>query len=250
MAIETFIRYEKKYLLTNNQFDILKNEIEKYMVYDEYCLNGKIYSIYNIYFDDDNNSVVQHSVSKPYFKDKLRIRSYKEFPEENDLIFLELKKKIGGIVTKRRTELSLNDCYKYINTGEYPPEAETNFIMNQVLREVDYFRKLYDVKPMTYLSYDRLAYFDENDTEFRITFDKRITSRRTDLNLELGSYGEELLPDGVMVMEIKIHDSMPMWCTHLLSELEIYPRGFSKYGYDYKKFMTEKDNINYIMEVV
>lgn len=250
MAIETFKRYEKKYLLTDDQYAKFSKELEKYMAYDSYCREGRMYPVYNIYFDDENSSVIQHSVSKPYFKDKLRIRSYKEFPEDHDLIFLELKKKIGGIVTKRRTELPLRDCRKYINTGEYPPDVENDYRMNQVLHEVDYFRQLYDVKPMTYLSYDRLAYFALDDKNFRITFDKRITSRRHDLKLELGSYGEELLPDDLTLMEIKIIGSMPIWCAHLLSELGIFSRGFSKYGHDYKKYMTEKNNTNYSMEVV
>jgi SPX domain-containing protein involved in vacuolar polyphosphate accumulation len=253
MAIETFKRYEKKYLLTNDQFDNFRKEISAYMSYDAYCKNGNMYPIYNIYFDNDNNSVVQHSVSKPYFKDKLRIRSYKERPEENDFIFLELKKKIGGIVTKRRTELRLCDCRKYIKTGEYPPEAETDYRMNQVLHEIDYFNDIYHVKPTTYLSYQRLAYFANDNKEFRLTFDKKLVSRRHDLQLELGSYGEELLSDDVTLMEIKIIGAMPMWCSRLLSDLEIFPKGFSKYGHDYKKFVSENKNNNknnYTMEVV
>ena len=250
MAIETFKRYEKKYILTNDQFDFVRNEIEKYMMFDAYCIGGKMYPIYNIYFDDDNNSVIQHSVSKPYFKDKLRIRSYKEIPGENDFIFLELKKKIGGIVTKRRTELRLRDCRRYINTGEYPPEAETDYRMNQVLHEIDYFKQLYKVKPTTYLSYSRLAYFAKDDEEFRITFDKNIVSRRHNLQLELGSYGEKLLPDSVTLMEVKIIGSLPMWCSRLFSDAMVFPKGFSKYGHDYKLYMTENNNKNYTMEVV
>jgi len=250
MAIETFKRYEKKYLLNNDQYYNIRSEIEKNMMFDAYCIGDKMYPIYNIYFDDDNNSVIQHSVSKPYFKDKLRIRSYKEIPEENDFIFLELKKKIGGIVTKRRTELRLRDCRRYINTGDYPPEAETDYRMNQVLHEIDYFKQLYNVKPATYLSYDRLAYFAKDDEEFRITFDKNIVSRRHDLKMELGSYGEKLLPDDVTLMEVKIIGSLPMWCSRLFSELRIFPKGFSKYGYDYQKYMTENNNKNYTMEVV
>lgn len=250
MAIETFKRYEKKYIVNNDQYIKFRSELYKYMEYDSYCKGGKVYPVCNIYFDDDDNSVIKHSVSKPYFKDKLRIRSYKEFPQENDVIFLELKKKIGGIVTKRRTELSLRDCRRYINTGEYPPEAETDYRMNQVLHEVDYFRKLYDVKPMTYLSYERLAYFGKDNKEFRITFDNNMISRRYDLQLEYGSYGENLLPDDFTLMEIKIIGAMPMWCASLLSELSIFARGFSKYGQDYKMYETGKNAINYSMEVV
>ena len=47
-----------------------------------------------------------------------------------------------------------------------------------------------------YLSYDRFAYFEKDDGDFRITFDKNITTRREDIRLEHGSYGKKLLPDG------------------------------------------------------
>ena len=41
---------------------------------DEYCKDGKNYSIYNIYYDTDDNQVIRHSISKPYYKEKLRLR--------------------------------------------------------------------------------------------------------------------------------------------------------------------------------
>ena len=35
-------------------------------------------------------------------------------------------------------------------------------------------------------------------------------------------------------MEIKIPDTAPLWLAHLLSELSIFPTGFSKYGTCYE----------------
>ena len=36
---------------------------------------------------------------------------------------------------------------------------------------------------------DRFAYFEKDDGDFRITFDKNITTRREDVRIEHGSYG-------------------------------------------------------------
>lgn len=251
MAIETFKRYEKKYMLTDEQYENVRKGIEKHMELDAYCINGKMYPVYNIYFDDDTSNVIRYSMSKPYFKDKLRIRSYKEFPKDHDFIFLELKKKIDGIVTKRRTELSLRDCKRYINTGDYPPEAETDYRLNQVLHEVDYFKQLYKVKPVIYLSYNRLAYFMVENKSFRVTFDKDILTRRHDLDFKLSNHGKELLQKNQTLMEIKIIGSIPMWCARLLSENGVFSRGFSKYGQEYKSYVTaENKTIDYSLEVV
>jgi hypothetical protein len=41
-------------------------------------------------------------------------------------------------------------------------------------------------------------------------------------------------------MEIKIPGSVPLWLAHLLSDLEIFPGTFSKYGEYYKKHVLGK----------
>lgn len=256
MAIETFKRFEKKYEFDIELWDRLKAEVGKYMELDAYCPNGSMYPIYNIYFDNDTNDVISKSIQKPFYKEKLRIRSYKEVPGENDLIFIELKKKVGGIVTKRRTQLTLRDCREYIENGTHPARAAegvNEFRMAQVLNEIDYFRETYKVKPMLYVSYDRLAYFSREDKNFRLTFDRNITTRRDDLKFESGSYGNLLLPDDRVLMEIKIRDQMPIWCARILSELGIFSTGFSKYGNEYKRHISNDENNLYnkiAMEVV
>ena len=48
MAIKSFKRYEKKYLLNQSQYDELIKRISEYMDADEHCKNGNNYSIYNM----------------------------------------------------------------------------------------------------------------------------------------------------------------------------------------------------------
>ena len=45
MAIATFRRYEKKYLLTLTQYQTLLPSLEKHMGLDSYCENGEDYEI-------------------------------------------------------------------------------------------------------------------------------------------------------------------------------------------------------------
>ena len=81
------------------------------------------------------------------------------------------------------------------------PESDTQCINTQVLKEIDYFKKMYTLKPKVYLSYDRYAYFEKNDGDFRVTFDTNITTRRGNVRLESGSYGNKLIPDRLYLME-------------------------------------------------
>ena len=112
MAITIFKRYEKKYLLDKEKYELLTERLLEYMNYDEHCLNGKDYTIYNIYYDTKDNKIIEHSLSKPYYKEKLRLRSYKPIKSKDDKVFLEIKKKINGIVSKRRVVLTLEQVNK------------------------------------------------------------------------------------------------------------------------------------------
>ena len=67
-----FKRYELKYLLTQEQKAKVLQAMEPYMALDQY---GRT-TIRNIYFDTDNYRLVRHSIEKPAYKEKLRIRSY------------------------------------------------------------------------------------------------------------------------------------------------------------------------------
>lgn len=49
MAIEVFNRYEKKYLLTRQQYDSIIAAMKNHMVLDRYNENGESYIICTIY---------------------------------------------------------------------------------------------------------------------------------------------------------------------------------------------------------
>jgi VTC domain. len=93
MAIKSFKRYEKKFLISEDKYNELVARLLEYMDYDKYCQRGNTYSIYNIYYDTQNSDVIRHSISSPYYKEKLRLRSYKVPTSKDDKVFLELKKK-------------------------------------------------------------------------------------------------------------------------------------------------------------
>lgn len=242
MAIKSFKRWEKKFLLSKEQYEKLLPRLLAYMNQDEYCSLGKNYNIYNIYFDTKDNDVVRHSTAKPYYKEKLRLRSYVVPKNPSDTVFLELKKKIGGVVNKRRVVMTLEECNKFLSLGVRPERED--FITNQVLNEIEYYLSRNTVIPSVYISYSRKAFFGKDNKDFRITFDSNILTRRTELYLEKGSFGKELLEKNQYLMEVKILGSMPLWLAHAFSELKIYSTSFSKYGNEFEKYSFNATNIN------
>jgi len=203
-------------------------------------MHGENYSIYNIYYDTENSDVISHSISHPYYKEKLRLRSYGIPDSPSYKVFLELKKKINGIVNKRRATLTLEEAYKFMDLGEKP--VSDDYHNKQVISEIEYYLRNNPVHPKVYIGYKRTALFGKENNEFRITFDSKIFTRRNVLRLEAGYFGEDLLEKDQYLMEVKIIGAMPIWFTKLLSELSICSTHFSKYGTEYKRVFLKIEN--------
>ncbi|MBQ7718624.1 MAG: polyphosphate polymerase domain-containing protein [Clostridia bacterium] len=238
MAIEVFNRYEHKYFLDKETFERVIKVMDEHMVIDSHNPDHKPYTIANIYFDTPDDYLIRTSLSKPKYKEKLRLRAY-GVPNLDSKVFLEIKKKFNGIVNKRRTALKLTDAYDFARTGK-PPEIK-DYMNRQVVSELEYFLKIYNLSPKLYLAYDRIAYFEKDNSDLRISFDMNIRSRRYDLKLEHGDYGKKLLPDGVYLMEIKTSLAKPLWLARMLSELDIKRVSFSKYGTEFRQMIHFED---------
>ncbi len=228
---EFFRRVEKKYIITNEQYEYIKNRFKDMMIQD---VHGKS-KICNIYFDTDNYELISHSIQKPIYKDKIRLRSYNT-PKKEDLVYLEVKRKYEGVVSKRRLQIKLKDVYKYFEKG-YLQTGDM-----QIKSELDYYFKHFKLKPTMFLSYDREAFYSKEDENFRITFDSNIIARNYDLNLEEGNYGVSLLEKEKYIMEIKTLGAIPLYFVEILSDCNIYPCGFSKYGEAYTQLVLKKNN--------
>lgn len=237
MAINTFARKEIKFLLNMEQYEALMDVISIYMNPDKYCVGGKEYGIYNIYYDTPDDYLIRTSLSKPYYKEKIRLRSYYSPAAPDDTVFLEIKKKIGGIVTKRRVSMTLEESDRYFADRSKPESSK--YITQQVFRELDVFLDHYPIAPKQYISYQREAFFGKDNSDFRLTFDRKITERRFDLSLGNESYGNYIIGADQRLMEIKVSDAMPDWLVRKLSELGIYKTSFSKYGMAYQNFVKE-----------
>ena len=228
-----FQRVEQKYVLSEKEYKELFNKIKKHIEKDKYYKS----TICNIYFDNNSNELIVNSLEKPLYKEKVRIRSYNT-PNIDDAVFLELKGKYNGVVFKRRVKVKLEDIYNYIESGITP-----NVDNKQIMKEIDYVIKRYDLVPKLFLAYDRLSYCDKNNSNFRITFDTNLRSRKDDLRLELGDSGNLFRKKNFYIMELKSLSSIPIWFINILSELKIYPKSFSKYGNIYSKEMEEVLNV-------
>lgn len=232
-----FKRYELKYILTMEQKEKVLKAMEPYMALDEY---GRT-TIRNIYFDTDNYRLIRRSIEKPTYKEKLRVRSYKQAKPESK-VFVELKKKYDSVVYKRRLSLPQMQAMQWV-CGEKAGKSDT-----QIAEEINYFLEYYqNLHPVVFLSYEREAYFSKNKSDFRVTFDDHILCREEELSLEAQIGGISLLEEGKVLMEIKTAGGIPLWMAQVLSEEQIYKTSYSKYGTAYQKIIFPRQREKYLM---
>lgn len=222
----TFERYEKKYFITPKQQQLLLAALCSRIRPDTYGA----YTICNLYYDTDDWRLIRASIEKPVYKEKLRVRSY-GVPQKDDKVFIELKKKFDGVVYKRRITAQADQSEMLLNGTELHQNH------GQIGREIDWFQQFYHTKPKVFIAYDRTAYAGIELPELRITFDSNLRWRDTELELSAGDYGARLLPDRRILMEVKLPGVCPLWLSHLLSEMKIFPVTFSKYGYCYQQYL-------------
>jgi hypothetical protein len=231
---ETFKRYEIKYLIDETKFKKLSQRLQDKLTVDQY---GKT-TICNIYFDTPDHLLIRTSLEKPVYKEKLRLRSYGT-PSEGDTVFVELKKKYKGVVYKRREKMEISMAEHFLYDQIAPCRS------SQIMNEINWFINSYqDLIPSMYISYNRIAMYGLEDSKLRITFDSNILWREEELWLGCGTWGNSILEEGQRLMEIKISGSMPIWLSRLLSEMEIYPVTFSKYGKGYQQSLQQKKSQN------
>lgn len=232
-----FKRYELKYLITKAQKEILLQHINKYMALDKYGRS----TVNNIYFDTESYLLIRRSIEKPVYKEKLRIRCYSANPET---VFVELKKKYKHIVYKRRIALDETTAIKWLSNQEHA------HINSQISKEIDYFIKYYGtLHPTLFLSYCREAYYAKDGSDFRVTFDDTVACRQTDFSFSSSAECIPVLPENMVLMELKCSGGIPIWMAKLLSHNRIYKTSFSKYGTAYRNFIFPqikniKENIN------
>ena len=202
-----FQRKEVKYLLSDAQLAALMPILKAHMKPDAFPHS----SISNLYYDTDDFRMIHRS------------------------LFLELKKKYKGIVYKRRVSMPYAQAISFLSGKSPAPEG-------QIYRELSWMLASYPhLTPKVFLSYERDSWQGIEQSALRLTLDREIHYRTECLDLQHGTSGDNILQPGQTLMEVKIPGAAPLWLSHALSALWIFPTSFSKYGEAYQRIYKENE---------
>lgn len=209
-------------MISEEQRSFLLARISEHLIEDQYP-HGTVTSLY---LDTPSRLLIRRSIEGGPYKEKLRLRGYDRVGEDS-IVYLELKKKYKGTVYKRRSAMTLREAKEYFQKARFSEDSQIN-------HELDYAMHLYGMpQPYIAIIYERDAYVATDDDGVRITFDSNIRYKCDDLFSAFGGDGERILADDMLIMEIKSEGAMPLWLSHVLDEMRIFPTSFSKYGRSY-----------------
>lgn len=235
-----FQRKEKKYVLSNEKYQQLREKLDDYLCEDEYGLH----TILSVYFDTKNYEMIRHSIDKPSYKEKFRIRSY-GIPENNKDVFLEIKKKVKGVVYKRRISLPFEKAKEYIRN---PRTFEnTQGKDQQIKQEIDWLFARKKLEPKVMIAYDRRAFSYSEDSDFRVTFDFNIRYKEITEQQRINDQGKRVADEIDVLMEVKALGAYPLWFSELLADFEIYPGSFSKYAQTYQRYLYCEEDFYHVV---
>ncbi len=236
-ALETsFKRIEKKYVLDKEKLEAIWDDFKEYLVEDDYPTS----TITNIYFDTADFQVIQDSIAKKNGREKIRMRTYVTNPTEASQAFLELKKKDAeGVGHKFRLVSEIGAIKDFIENGKLTHATSEDQLL---IDELNTLKERYgDLRARMLIYYERSSFKEKHhikgqpQTKIRVTVDENVTYRDYDVEKSAGNYGNELVGDGKVIMEIKTPGEQPEWLKGILMKHGIESTSFSKYGTAYRK---------------
>jgi len=228
------MRLEYKYLIPASGFEKIRSEMLPYLKLDEYAdrKDKKEYTVRSIYFDNPRWQYYIDKIEGLKDRKKLRVRGYNDSFGES-LIFLEIKRKNQGFISKNRSPLLYGDLPKILETGNSKEYIFNSVSNSRSLNDAEKFLYYYTndhLSPTILITYEREPFYYKFDKNLRITFDKNLRFlsfpeyddlfEEEDLQKALKNY---------VILEIKFTCSFPSWMQNILTRYDLQRRPISKY---------------------
>jgi hypothetical protein len=225
MEIETMNRHDVKYIIDCKTAE----ELRKCLIANN--MRKQIHDsdlVVSAYCDTDDFASIRKCIDDPMHKEKIRIRSYGPIGDD-DMAYLEIKRKESGLLTKRRIRVRYGDIPGMLSgsqklQGEFGDELD------------DFLSRYPNVEPRVRISYERESYKTEiESTDLRVTLDRNIRYKvGNGIRLD-DSDGTLLMSPRRYIVEIKTIGDTPKWLDGFFKSRSLKPRSYSKYAKAYIK---------------
>jgi len=215
------LRNENKYYISKSSFLELSNSLNVLMDKDSH-IKEEGYLIRSLYFDDYQESNYQDVIDGNNERSKYRIRIYNE---QSDVVHLERKSKVKGLVHKDSIPIDKDICMSIIKDNQMVIKDDYPELLKKFL--IDKEIKL--LKPSAIVEYYRIPYICD-DGNVRITYDYNLSassdySNFLNKDIKLSPlYGQES-----SILEVKYDEYIPSYISDILKRFNLTRQQFPKY---------------------
>lgn len=232
-------RHEAKYLIPPALMAPIRDFIRPFCVPDDNAVSDTglpEYEVTTLQLDSADMSLYRAKERESLNRFKIRVRTYGL--DGRCPIFLEIKRKIKGVIVKSRATIAPDRWHdqtcRYPQAGLlFPSRKEEENYLNFV-RLV----QTLDARPVVLIRYRRESYLGKNDQYSRLTFDHTLRYRPTrDWNLlpegghwwTMDSATAMNRPYSGVILELKTFADAPRWMVDLTERFDLTRIGFCKY---------------------
>lgn len=221
-------RHEFKYVLPSAQISRVRQSASAVCELDAFCQKSpdRRYGITSLYLDSPTLAFHFMKKDRARTRFKLRIRTY----AGSDLVFWEVKRKIGDIIRKTRGRLDPKRWVEQIlDPVAQPDPGFADFLALQ---------QRHSARPTLLARYAREAWVSPIDDYARVTFDAKLEYAPTAewvLDAPANAWHPEDDPPSLglqtsgEILELKFPEAAPRWMVHLAKGLNLHRVGYSKY---------------------
>jgi hypothetical protein len=227
-------RLEYKYLVSVDQLDAMRSVIKPFVKLDKFSLirPDHQYTIRSVYFDTPGMDCYEEKIDGIKVRKKYRIRGYNDL-SENEIIFLEIKRKYRNFISKNRAPLHNKDLENLFESKDIDryilPFGPKGKARNDAQRFLfHYFR--HNLSPKILVVYEREAFYSRFDEGVRITFDKNLRGAPFTYHNKLTN-GYQLKPamQNHFILELKFDRGLPLWAKRTIARFHPTRLALSKY---------------------
>lgn len=234
------IRKEIKFKISLKDTDYLIETLRPFFSYDKNCIDG-FYQVSSLYFDTYDKDSFYDKINGNEVRRKYRLRYYNADP---NTFFLETKTKFGKLSKKDRNIFTSDS---EILSSTLKSEESMNLYFSKLINNTnnlflnDYFR--YQLKPILWTFYKRMALVCEYNPDIRITFDYNLQARlfSNHYSQQIDTFISSPVSIGFVILEVKYDQYLPNWLEKITAYLMNKQESFSKYVEAYR-FLQKSSN--------
>jgi hypothetical protein len=225
-------RLEYKYLVPNGLVDEIRADLQPYMEVDEFAGKHGEYTVRSVYYDTPGFDCYHEKLAGLKARTKFRIRGY-DRPDDGSIVFLEIKRKNGGLIAKNRAPLLYRDLDSFFASRDF---AYIRSFTGTEREQRDASRFLYHfygrgLRPAVLVVYDREAFHGRFDRSLRLTLDKNLRGAIFPSLRML--YDEGCLNHAMarhFVLEVKFfRGTLPAWVRAMIGRYDLPRMALSKF---------------------